>query len=284
MDRVIVAPEGRRSAVIDLIDSATTRLILSLYRCDDRRVLEALERAAQRGVQVEVLLTRRAGDRSNLRLLRLLLERLGITVHRYADRRVKYHAKYGVADNRTALVGSLNFTRRCFAKTSDFLVVTEDADVVASLAALFAADCRTPAGPLPRGLSPRLVVAPDQARTDIHRLLRGARRSIRLVDPKLSDRAMLAVLRSKAAAGVKVTVLDGGKIAGLRSHGKLLIVDDAVAVVGSLALSAGTLDGRREIALLVHDEIPVWRLVQFVDQAAGRERAERPVRPLESVA
>jgi phosphatidylserine/phosphatidylglycerophosphate/cardiolipin synthase-like enzyme len=284
MDRVIVAPEGRRSAVIEVIDSATTRLILSLYRCDDRRVLEALGSAARRGVRVEVLLTRRAGDRSPLRLLRLLLETLGITVHRYADRRVKYHAKYVVADDRKALVGSLNFTRRCFAKTSDFLVVTEDAGVIASLAALFDADCRTPAGPLPRRLSARLIVAPHLARTDVHRLLRGAERSIRLVDPKLSDPAMLSMLRARAAAGVSVKVLDGRRIAGMRSHGKLLILDDAVAVVGSLALSTETLDTRREIALLVQDEIPVRRLVQFFDQAAGQERASRPVRPLESVA
>lgn len=280
-----MAPEGRRSAVLEIIGSARRRLVLSLYRCDDRKVLEALGAATRRGVRVEALVTRRAGDRLNLRLLRILLEQFGVLVWRYADRRVKYHAKYIVADEETALVGSLNFTQRCFRKTSDFMVITRDADVVASLVDLFDADCRVPAGPLPR-ISSRLIVAPDHARADVRRLLKDTRRSIKLIDPKLSDPSMLAMLEAKAASGVSVTVLDGRRVAGMRSHGKLLILDDAVAVVGSLALSATNLDDRREIAVIVHDEVAIRRLVQFFDQAAGRETAtvRRPPQPLESVA
>jgi len=285
VDRIVVAPEVRRSAVLEIIGSARRRLVLSLYRCDDRKVLEALGAATRRGVRVEALVTRRAGDRLSLRLLRILLEQLGVLVWRYADRRVKYHAKYIVADEETALVGSLNFTHRCFRKTSDFMVITRDADVVASLVELFDADCRVPAGSLPH-ISSRLIVAPDHARADIRRLLKDTRRCIRLIDPKLSDPSMLAMLQAKAASGVSFTVLDGRRVAGMRSHGKLLILDDTVAVVGSLALSSTNLDDRREIAVVVRDDVAVRRLVQFFDQAAGREAAtiRRPWQPLESVA
>jgi len=41
----------------------------------------------------------------------------------------------------------------------------------------------------------------------------------------------------------------------LKSHGKIMLIDDAVAVVGSLALAPLSLDFRREVAILV-DEAP----------------------------
>jgi len=47
-------------------------------------------------------------------------------LHAHADPVVKYHAKYLVADEGPALVASLNFTRKCFAKTMDAIVVTHD--------------------------------------------------------------------------------------------------------------------------------------------------------------
>jgi phosphatidylserine/phosphatidylglycerophosphate/cardiolipin synthase-like enzyme len=286
MDHVVVTPAGRRAAVLEVIASAKSRLVLSLYRCDDRRVLEALGAASRRGVRVEALLTRRTGDRSSLRLLHILLEQLGVRVWRYADPSVKYHAKYVVADERTALVGSLNFTHRCFKKTSDFLVVTSDHQVASSLVRLFDTDCHAPSSAVPTGLSPRLIVAPGHARADVRTLLTEARHSIRLVDPKLSDPSMLALLRAKAAAGVRITLLGGPRVAGRRSHGKLLLVDERLALVGSLALSTTNLDERREVALMLSGHAPVAQLAHFFDAAATSDPVHigGSLQPLASVA
>lgn len=266
-ERVVLSPDERRLAVLDVINAAQKRLILSLFRCDDRRILDALAAARRRGVRVEALLTRRAKDRSNLKLLRLVLECIGVRVWRSSDRFVKYHAKYMVADHGPALVGSLNFTHKCFKKTSDFLVITHDPDVVSGLTTLFEIDSLTPGAALPRRLSPRLIIGPDLARQQIAGLLAEARHSIRIVDPKLSDPAMLANLGAKAAAGIRVSVLGGRTVHGLASHGKLLLVDDRVAAIGSLALSARTLDDRREVALIVRNAPGVNRLVDFFEAA-----------------
>ena len=56
-------------------------------------------------------------------------------MHAYTDPVVKYHAKYLVADDGPAVVASLNFTRKCFRKTCDALVVTHDPAVVSRPAA-----------------------------------------------------------------------------------------------------------------------------------------------------
>ena len=272
-ERIVLAPDGRRVAVLEVIRSAQKRLILSLFRCDDRRVLEALADARRRGVLVEVLLTRRGKGRSELKLLRMLLERLGVRLRLYPDRFVTYHAKYVVADDGPALVGSLNFTHKCFKKTSDFLLMTDDLAVVSGLTALFEADSRAPLAGLSSELSPRLIIGPELARQQIAGLIEQAERSICVSDPNLQDPGMRAILRTKAAAGVSVAALCNRRVGGLRSHGKLLVVDDTVAAIGSMALSTSNLDARRELGIIVRDRRAIAQLLEFFHQAALQEPA-----------
>lgn len=285
VDQVVLAPEARRRAVIDLIDGARERLRISVFRCDDREVLQTLAAAVRRGVRVDALVTGRAkGSKVNLRLLRLLLEHIGVHVVRYRDRTTKYHGKYMVVDGHAALVGSINLTRKCFDKTSDFVVVSRDGRVVAALTALFDADCRLGPTPSVGVLAPRVVVGPDHARARILKILGAARRSIRIVDRKLGDEEVLQVLVDRARAGVDVRIVQQKRVAGLVSHGRLLIVDDRTAVIGSMALSTRHLDHRREVALVVDDRAVVGELVSFFDEAASEACLSGPALLTESVA
>ena len=264
-DRIIAAPAERRLAVVQVIASARRRLILSPGECDDRRVIEALQAAVRRGVRVEALLTRRTKDRSGLRLLRLLLEAIGVRVWRYDGPHGKYHAKYAVADRSCAFVGSMNLTRWCFRRSCDFLVVTHDRAVARGLTALFEADCRaTGPAPLP-DLPERLIVGPEAARTPIADLMAHARKRIRLIDPKLEDPRMLALLGARASTGIRVMSRRQSQEADLAPHGKLLIIDDELALVGSMALSSSNLDRRREVGITVSDPAIVRRLLPLFE-------------------
>jgi cardiolipin synthase A/B len=272
--QVIFAPEERQDTVLRVIGEARTQLILSLFRCDDFTVLDALAGALERKVHVEILVTRRAkGWKKKLDQLWHLLESMGAKVYRYADPVVKYHAKYIVADDGPALVASLNFTRKCFTNTADFLLTTHDPGVVTGLKKLFRVDCGTPGAVLPKRLSSQLIVGPEHARERFRKLIDGARRSIRIVDPKLTDPAMLALIKSKKAAGLSVTVLGHSSVGGLVSHGKLILIDEEIAVIGSLALSALSLDFRREVAIVVRDRRAVMQLVDLFQDLASRGAA-----------
>ena len=80
VDQVVLAPEARRRAVLDLIDGARQRLRLSVFRCDDEEVIQALAASVARGVKVDALVTSRArGPKANLHLLCLLLGPLAAT-------------------------------------------------------------------------------------------------------------------------------------------------------------------------------------------------------------
>ncbi len=166
IDEVKHAAAERRTAVLDIIRSAKEELAIALFRCDDFVILDALADAVSRKVKVRALVTPTAKNWDRrLRELETTLESMGAKVKRYSGSLTKYHAKYIVADQQTALIASLNFTRKCFDQTGDFVVTTRDPNVVASLRQLFDHDggSRGPVDELPPGLSPRLMVGPEHS-------------------------------------------------------------------------------------------------------------------------
>jgi cardiolipin synthase len=273
-DRVVASPEECREAILEAIRGATREISLSLFRCNDKEIFEELGRARARGVAVSALVTARAdGSSKKLEKLRLVLLEVGASVTVYADPVVKYHAKYLVVDDGPAIVASLNFTKKCFSRTLDALVVTYDPDVVRGLRDVMTADREL--RPAPATLPARLIVGPENARAQLTALMRGAASSIRLLDAKLSDPSFVALLAERRAAGVRVEVLDRKRYGDLRSHGKVCLIDDRVAVVGGLALAAMSLDFRREVAIVVEDRDAIADVREFLDSVTtGSPSAE----------
>jgi phosphatidylserine/phosphatidylglycerophosphate/cardiolipin synthase-like enzyme len=187
---------------------------------------------------------------------------------------VKYHAKYLIADEGPALVASLNFTRKCFAKTIDAVVVTYDPDVVSGLRDLLIADRGN--GPMPDQLSPRLIIGPERARRQFTSIIEQASSSIRLIDRKASDPALMTLLQARAADGVRVELYDAKRLCGLRSHGKVMLVDDRLAVIGGLSLNPMSLDFRREVAVTVTEPAAVTEVASLFAVVAKSEAAKVP--------
>jgi phosphatidylserine/phosphatidylglycerophosphate/cardiolipin synthase-like enzyme len=267
-DRVITAVADRRTTILETIRGAKRRLSLSLFRCNDDEIFKEIARAVSRGVAVEVLTTTRAkGGRKPVKKLGTALAKTGATVHSYADPVVKYHAKYLVADDGPALVATLNFTRKCFARTWDALVVTYDPDVVSGLRQIMKAD--RDGRPLPEPLSPRLIVGPERARQQFLSLIEGAQARIRLIDAKISDPQVVALFNTRRASGVSVEIIKSKRLGDLKSHGKIMLIDDRIAVVGSLALAALSLDFRREVAIIVDDPAAVADVNQLFETIAA---------------
>jgi cardiolipin synthase len=266
LERLVWEPVERRGAVLDLIRGAQRELVLSVFRCDDFKILDALGEAVQRKVRVRALLTPRAKNwDKRLKDLGVFLDSMGAEVHRYSGARTKYHAKYIVADDGPALIASLNFTRKCFDKTCDFIVLTRRPEIVSGLRQLFEIDCHSPDTGIPADLDGGLVVGPELARARFMDILGHARRTIRIIDHRVSDPEFVALLRSQQAAGVSVQVLGLGAVAGLLSHGKMMLVDDTTAVIGSISLSPPALNIRREVAAVIREPANVAELKRFFD-------------------
>lgn len=274
-DQIVTDPAARRAAVLDVIRGARHTISLSLFRCTDREIFDELATAAARGVAVDALVTSRAkGGRKKLEKLCRALEHAKVAVSQYSEPVVKYHAKYLVADDGPSLVTSLNFTKKCFTKTLDALVVTHDPDVASGLRRLLKADRE--AQPLPEALTDRLVVGPERARRQLTTIIEQAQRSIRLIDAKLSDPEIVSLLQARRRAGVEVEIFNAKRLGELKSHGKILLADNRIAVVGSLALAALSLDFRREVALSVEDPAAIAGLARLFDAIASAAPPRSP--------
>ena len=268
-EHLYLEPKERRVAIASVIAAARKELRLSIFRCDDFTILDALAAAIDRKVRVRALLTPHAKSwRRRLNDLEAFLESMGVEVLRYPGEQAKYHAKYVVADESLALVASLNLTQKCFDETCDFILVSADPELCGTLVRLFDSDWW--AGGLPPGLSQRLIVGPDNARQRFIDVLKGAKESIRIIDHRLSDPEVMAVLRGHQARGIAVQVLGHGSLKGRVSHGRMMLVDRSIGVIGSMALSEVSLDQRREVAVTVHDSYNIERLRDLFDNFARK--------------
>lgn len=276
----MLAQGERRNAVLELIRSARQRLMLSVFRCDDFKVMDELDDAIRRGVKVEALMTARAkGWEEKLADLEMFLEGMGAEVRRYADPVIKYHAKYIVADEQLALIASGNLTRKCFDKTCDFVLITGAPEIISALHTLFESDCQSTESSLPPGLSGRLIISPQQARSKFRELIEQARQSIRIIDRRITDPGIQRLLKAKRAEGVEVQLLNGGVVGkDMISHGRLLLVDGHTAAIGSISLDAEALDFRREVAVIISDSSCVGQLSEFF-QTVLRIKPDTPSEP-----
>lgn len=279
-ETLILDPAERKAALLRVIAGAKRRLVLSLFRCDDFTVLDALAGALERGCEVEAILTKRAkGGKKRLKKLWGALEEMGAVVTRYGDPVVKYHAKYVVADQSTAIITTLNPTRKCFSRTWDAVLVTQDPSVVSGLLALFRADSSGAALPSRRPISRRLIIGPERSRADIRALIAGANHSIRILDHKLSDPDLVGLLRERRSEGIIVSVIGRHPMGAIEPHGKMMIIDEQRAILGSTALSTLSLDFRREVSVVIHHPALVKQLnlsYQTLSARAGAAAAHLP--------
>jgi phosphatidylserine/phosphatidylglycerophosphate/cardiolipin synthase-like enzyme len=150
---------------------------------------------------------------------------------------------------------------------------------VKGLLTLFRADAAGKPLPPRRPISRRLIVGPERSRAEIRGLIAGAKHSIRILDHKLSDPDLVALLRERREEGIAVSVLGKQPIRGFEPHGKMMIVDESRAVLGSTALSTLSLDFRREVSIVIHDAALVKQLnlsYQQLSLKAGTAAARLP--------
>jgi cardiolipin synthase len=131
-----------RDLLVTALDRAErSARLTSPYFAPDRRVLEALESAAERGVRVELVLAGRTDHPLLRRGARSTLERLlrrGVQVHEYTA--AILHAKSAVFDGRTGIVGTSNLDRQSFQHNYEVNLVFALGELPGRLDRLFEAD------------------------------------------------------------------------------------------------------------------------------------------------
>jgi len=273
--QVIVQPDDGVAPILKAIKRARKSLDIVIFRFDLSEIEDALATAVERGVAVRALIahTNRGGEKK-LRKLESRLLKCGATLSRTADDMVRYHGKVIIIDNKKAMVLGFNFTTLDIKKSRSVGLISVNPKIVSALTRVIDADHnRVP----PILTSARLVVSPENAREQLTKFIKGARRELLIYDANLSDDRIIAVLMQRAAAGVKIKILgsleqkwkDTGfkvkSLRGLRLHVRAIVRDRKTAFVGSQSLRKLELDRRREVGLITKDRRAVGRIARVFD-------------------
>ena len=191
--RLIVQPEDGVVPVVTGIRSARKSIDMPIFRLDHIEVDKAIKSAVKRGVIVRTLIAHtNTGGEKSLRQLEQRLLATGATVSRTADDLVRYHNKFMIVDGRTLYVMGFNYTHLDIDRSRSFGIVTSNRRLVGEAIKLFEADFnRQPYSP---GLK-SFLVSPENSRTGLSALLRGAKKQLLIYDVRITDDAMIRILK-----------------------------------------------------------------------------------------
>ncbi|HVB97160.1 MAG TPA: phospholipase D-like domain-containing protein [Chloroflexota bacterium] len=277
-----VEPDDGVQPLVRFIDASQHTLDVAMYLLSDRDVIGALERSRQRGVEVRVMLEEHPyGNGPGNRQIYDRLKKAGVSVTWSPPTFQLSHDKYAIADRQIALVGTANWTLSAFKYNREYFVVDRDPTDVMQIEAVFQGDWQRHPVALD---DPHLVVSPTNSRTDLLGLIASARHELDLEAEELQDSGIETALGQAARRGVQVRVIvprpgagvndpnafgertldgDGVQVRKLRTpfiHAKVVIVDEREAFVGSENISKPSLDGNREVGLLISDPDALKRL------------------------
>jgi cardiolipin synthase len=286
---LLVMPDDTAQPLLEAIDGAKATVRVKMFTFSDPGLIGAVVNAHKRGVDVRVMLNaaRRSGEAENEET-RKTLKAAGINVQDSNPAFDLTHEKSMVVDDEVAYVMSLNWETRNVTETRDYAIVTKHSREVEEVIACFEADWHRQ--PFDGGASAHLIWCNSNGRERFAHFVDRAKHSLWLQNERYQDAVIIERVVRAATRGVKVHILArpphtlkqdkliegvGGlrimqdvgakvhRLKGLRLHGKMMLADDARAIVGSVNLAPGSFDGRRELAIEADDGPVVKRLAKI---------------------
>jgi phosphatidylserine/phosphatidylglycerophosphate/cardiolipin synthase-like enzyme len=283
---LIVLPDETAQPILAAIDGAKESLRIKMFVFSDPALLKAVTSAHGRGVEVRLMLNpaRRSGEAEN-EGIRKQLSDAGIEVIDSNPAFDMTHEKSMVVDGKTAFVKSLNWETKNFTETRDYAIVTSHKHEVEETIDCFEADWNRKEFRPPEHSD--LIWCNSYGRERIAHFIDQAKYTLFLQNERYQDAVIIERLVRAEGRGVKVHVMTrpphtlkkekliegvGGlrimddvgikirKLKHLKLHAKMLLADRCRAIIGSINLTPGSFDSRRELAIEVRDRDIVERL------------------------
>jgi cardiolipin synthase len=286
---LIVMPDDTAKPILDAIDGAKKSIRVKMFLFSDPSLLAAVIKARQRGIIVRIMLNpaRRSGESENTETSKRL-KAAHIEVIDSNPEFAVTHEKSMVVDDETAFIHSLNWDTKNLTETRDYAVVTTHRPEVDEIIKCFEADWKRK--PFRVDEHSHLIWCNANGRDRIARFIDEAKHTLFVQNERYQDSLIIERLVRAHEREVKIHVLarpahklkaakliegvegirimdDVGikihKLKHLKLHGKILLADHSRAIVGSINLTPGSFDSRRELAIEVHDPEVVERLTKF---------------------
>ena len=283
---LIVLPDDSAQPILDAIAQATKSIRIKMFVFSDPALLQAVIAAHERGVDVRVMLNpaRRNGKEENADSRKALTD-AGIKVIDSSPDFDLTHEKSMVIDDAIAFVQSLNWETENLTTTRDYAILTMHKHEVEEVMECFDADWNR--SRFNAGDHSHLIWCVGNGRQRLGQLIDSAQHSLWLQNERYQDPVIIEHLVRASSRGVKIHIMarpphklkkekliegvsglrclqDIGvkihKLKHIKLHAKLLLADDARAIIGSINLAPGSFDSRRELAIEVDDEHIIRRI------------------------
>jgi cardiolipin synthase len=276
--QLFVEPAAGVRPVTDAIRAAQHSIWVEVYILTDTSVIYALEDAANRGLDVRVMLEPHPYGFSATSVQKTLekLKDAGVKVNTSNPAFQFTHAKFILIDGSTLFLMTANLSQAAlggskYEANREYLLDDTEAQDAQEAQSIFTGDWNRTT---PALTDSNLVVSPVNARTTLLALINSAHSSLYIEDEEMLDQESENAMAQAASRGVKVEVVlpapsgssdsSAAGVAFLRKahvsvredkklyiHAKLVLVDGSKAFVGSENFSSTSLDKNRELGLII---------------------------------
>ncbi len=127
-----------RTALLEFLHGAEKSIDVEMYVLTDAEVIDALERAEQRGVQVRMILDpNQQGNQKHVERLK----QHGVEVKWFPiNKPAQMHRKLAIVDGKRLFAGSVNWTHNGLARNEELMLLVEDPEIARKLGETFAED------------------------------------------------------------------------------------------------------------------------------------------------
>ncbi|HTI14279.1 MAG TPA: phospholipase D-like domain-containing protein [Dictyobacter sp.] len=294
--QVFVEPDSGESVITNAINGAQKSIWVEMYLLTDKKVITALEDAAQRQLDVRVMLEQHPYGGSSISPTETLdkLKAAGIKAAYTNPTFALTHEKGMVIDSKTTYIMTANLTLSAlgassYTKNREYGIIDTNPQDVKAVSDIFTADWNRQDASLN---DTNLVVSPINSRNAFASLINRAHKSLAVEAEEIQDSAIEQDLVNAAKRGVQVQVIlpspgssDDSNSKGIHTiesghvqvkedkqlymHAKIIIVDGQKAFVGSENISTASLNRNRELGIIISDQTVLTTLQQTFQQDWG---------------
>jgi phosphatidylserine/phosphatidylglycerophosphate/cardiolipin synthase-like enzyme len=292
--KVFVEPDAGYHVITDALNSATKSIWLEMYLLTEKHVIQGLEEAAHRGVDVRVMLEGHPYGGGNISPTQTLdrLNAAGVKAKTTNPSFALTHEKGMVVDGQTAYIMTSNLTAAALGSSKsttnrEYGIIDTNSQDVQAVINIFNADWNRSTAQFN---APNLVVSPVNSRNAFTSLIKNAHNTLLIEAEEMQDDEIEQAIVDAAKRGVHVqvilpapsgsskdsnsqgiqTIQQGGaqvkEDKHLYMHAKIIVADGQKAFVGSENISTASLERNRELGLIVSDQNVLTTLQQTFQQ------------------
>jgi cardiolipin synthase len=290
-EKLIIEPDMGRAPVLTMISQAKNSLDLVMYGFTDKKILDQLIQAKKHGTKINILLEPHPYKNENEnQWATTKLKNAQINLFNSNSHFDLTHQKTLISDQRQAMIMTFNFTKSAFDNQRNFALVIDDPTEIKEILSVINTDTQQKNSTVS---SPNLIWSPDNSRQKILDLIHQAQHEIKIYAQDISDYQLIGALAKAARSGKSVQVITNQpkpklarKMAFLKKsgvdifvsqdyfiHAKVILIDQKIAMLGSINFSKASLEKNRELSIITHDANVLKELLNTFKKDTNSQQA-----------